>query len=84
MKMYGILPKKLTIRDKVMYHRILRSCPGNKLHDVPPRRQEILFRNYVERPQSSWIVYWNSHPEQYKALLSCRKVSKSLRDSTKE
>mgnify|MGYP006871747108 FL=1 len=44
-------------------------CPGCVMHDVNPRRQEILFEHYHKRPQKSWMIYWRSHPLEYQQLL---------------
>lgn len=43
--------------------------PGCLQHEIHPKRQEILFDHYVERPQKSCVVYWRSHPAEYQALL---------------
>lgn len=46
-------------------------CPGCILHSsiVGRRRGDVLFRNYVERPQTSHHLYWRTHPVEYKTLI---------------
>lgn len=67
--------EKLTIRDKILRHRWARHItPGCISHNVDPRRQEILFEHYADRPQKSYVVYWRSHVDEYKALLASTKV----------
>lgn len=47
-------------------------CPGCLLHKeiIGEKRGEVLFNKYCnKRPQSSYALYWRSHPEEYKRLL---------------
>jgi len=60
--------EKLTRYDKLCWH--YWPVPGCLVHMVSPRKQEILFDHYVERPQASHRLYWKTHPDEYKALLA--------------
>lgn len=54
-----------TLRDKTVSRWY--PCPGWQGHKVP--RQKLLFKRYCDRPQSSWLVYWRSHPSEFKDMM---------------
>lgn len=56
---------KLTLRDMLKDHT-LHMCPGNVYH-IHPRR-EILFNRRVKYGNCCYIMYWRSHPTEYKEV----------------
>jgi hypothetical protein len=59
------LHNKFTAREKLCWHWY--PCPGFVGHRHP--RREILFEHFHRRPQKSWLVYWRSHPIEWKEIL---------------
>lgn len=57
-----------TVKDKLCFHWY--PCPGFIGHMVSKRKRHILFEHYNQRPQKSWLVYWRSHPFEYKKILN--------------
>ena len=70
--------EKLSIRESLSMRNYF-PVPGCIPHAIHPRRSEILFDHYVERPSKSHTVYWRSHPAEYKVLLeNVGRISSSL------
>jgi hypothetical protein len=58
---------KLTTRDELLMHR-LHYCPGNVYHTHP--RREILFNRRVKFGHKCYVMYWRSHVQEYKDMIS--------------
>lgn len=60
---------KTTVREELLSHR-MHQCPGNIGHKV--KNRERIFERYVDNKSSNrhkaYVMYWRSHPEQYKAM----------------
>lgn len=41
-------------------------CPGCKLHKHP--RAKYLFNNYYGRGRQAYMLYWKTHPSEYKQI----------------
>lgn len=60
---------KITRREKLTWKWY--PCPGCFAHSdiVGTRRGNILFESFQKRPQKSYLVYWRSHPDEYRQLM---------------
>lgn len=62
--------EKMTVRDKLCFHWY--PCPGCIMHKaiIGDRRSEILFERYHKLSNKAHLVYWRSHPEEWRQLLA--------------
>lgn len=72
---------QFTQREKLLskYTNKIFTCPGYISHDIQPRRKEILFNHYVNYGNKAYVMYWRSHPNEYKDM--CKRHSQSISDN---
>jgi hypothetical protein len=56
-----------TLRDRTV--NAWYPCPGCQLHRISKQKRKLLFSRFHPRPQASWLVYWRSHPTEFKEML---------------
>ncbi len=60
-----------TLRDRLIWKWY--PCPGCDLHNVSKQKRTLLFNRFHARPHKAWLIYWRSHPTEFKALLDAVK-----------
>ena len=77
-KTYGAfkytLHNKFTVREKLCWHWY--PCPGCHYHEdiIGKHRSKILFEHYHKLDNKTHLIYWRSHPQEWKQL--CKRVNR--------